>query len=304
MATKPLVGVALGGGVIRGMAHIGVLKAFKKAGIPVHMIAGTSSGSIIAALYAAGYSPERMEEIALELKYKNVFDFQSTLINLLLIAGEFIANALHLKFPFHRPLGLMKGRKLETQLNRLLGKDRVFGDTKIPLGVAAVDTTDGALVIFVENNPTMRTILPPKDAFIKSEPIVRAVRASSSVPGIFEPVRIGKRILVDGGVRDNIPAYVLRRMGADFVISVDVGYDGSRSHYIGNIFDVLSQSFDILMSESINIKLVRYTDVVIRPVIKNMGPWDFHRIDYAIKRGELAAAKAVEQIKFKLDQLN
>jgi len=298
MSTRPLVGLALGGGVVRGMAHIGVLKALKRAGIPVHMVAGTSSGGIVAALLAAGNSPERIEEIALSLRARDMFDYGATLVNLMLMSGKVIADFLGLPFPFRRPLGLMKGNKLEAWVNRLVGRERLFGETVMPLGITAVDVRNGQLVVFVEKKPTTRTVLPPGDAFIKGQPVALAVRASTAVPGIFEPVRLGDRLLVDGGVRDNVPAYVLRKMGADFVIAVDVGYDGHLQHNTGNITDVLIQSFEIVMSESINTKLEHYADVVIRPEIK-MSPWDFSRAGYCIGRGELAASKALEEIKSK-----
>jgi NTE family protein len=297
MMTGPLVGLALGGGVMRGMAHIGVLKVFLKSGIPVHMVAGTSSGSIVAALYASGYSPERMEEIAAGLRPRDIFDYGSSLIGL--IIKEIIAGMLPLPSVPRRRLGLMQGKKLEALLERLLGKDRLFSETKVPLGITAVDARDGTLVIFSGDAPTIRTVLPPEDNFVTNVPVAKAVRASIAVPGIFEPVRLDDRILVDGGVRDNVPSYVLRRMGADFVIAVDVGYDGVQQRRIDNIIDMLTQSFELVISEGINLKLERYADVVIRPVIK-MSPWDFEKIEYCIRRGELAAAGAVEEIKQKL----
>lgn len=301
MSKKPLVGLALGGGVLRGMAHIGVLKVFKKAGIPVHMVAGTSSGSIVAALYSSGYTPEQIEEIALSLKSRDVFDCGSSLYNLALMAGKVLADFLHLPFPFRRPMGLMKGKKLEALATRLLGKNRLFAETRIPLGITAVDVRDGRLVVFMENQTALQTVLPPEDAYIKGGVVVQALRASTAVPGIFEPVLIGERILIDGGVRDNVPADVLHQMGADYVIAVDVGYDGHTLHNVKSFFNVIMQSFDIVMSESLNLKLEEYADVIIRPVI-NMDPWDFSKTRYCIAQGELAASKALEEIKAKLTE--
>ncbi len=301
MAGKPSVGLALGGGFLRGTANIGVLRVLKEEGIPVHMVAGSSAGSIVAALCASGYSPERMEKIAVKLHFRDIFDYGSTLVNLLLIAGEFLAGFLHLPFPMRRPLGLMKGNKLEALVNKWVGRNRLFDDTEIPLGITAVDARDGALVVFLSGKPLLRTVLPPEDVIIRGEPVARAVRASAAVPGLFEPVRLGERLLVDGGVRDNVPAYVLRRMGAEFVIAVDVGYDGREMRCPDNIIGVLSQSLDIIASEGINLKLEEHADVVIRPVIRNMGPWDFDKIKYCIRQGEQAAAAAVDGIKRQLN---
>ncbi|MFA7467119.1 MAG: patatin-like phospholipase family protein [Desulfotomaculaceae bacterium] len=301
MVNGPAVGLALGGGFLRGVAHIGVLKAFQKSGIPVHMVAGTSAGSIVAALYAAGYTPSKMEEITFALNPWDVFDYGPAAVNLLLMSVDCLCQLLRIPFPGRRPLGLMNGCKLKALMNRLLGKQRMFGETKIPLGITAVDARDGTLVIFREEAFEVRTIIPPKDVFVQEMPVATAVRASTAVPGLFEPVRMGERLLVDGGIRENIPAYVLRQMGADLIVAVDVGYSGHLPHPVGSIVDILTQSLEIVSSESINLKLEQYADVVIRPVIKNMGPWDFDRIDYCIHQGETAAEAMVDEIKRRLE---
>lgn len=302
MTDGPQIGLALGGGFLRGAAHIGVLKTLRKAGIPVHMVAGTSAGSVVAALYAAGYGPEKMQEIAAGLRPGDLLDYGPAVTNLLLMAGDMLCEYLRLPFPGRRPMGLMKGARLEKMMHRLLGRDRLFGETEIPLGITAVDARDGTLVVFREGAPRARTILPPEDQVVKGVPVTTAVRASTAVPGLFEPVRLGERVLVDGGVRENIPAYVLRQMGADFVIAVDVGYSGQRAHRVERMVDVLTQSIEIVSSESINLKLERYADLVIRPVIKSMGAWDFHRIEYCIGRGETAAAGMVDEIRHRLEE--
>ena len=301
MSNEPAVGLALGGGFLRGVAHIGVLRAFQKSDIPVHMVAGTSAGSIVAALHAVGYTPDKMEEITFALHPRDVFDYGPAAVNLFLMSVDYLCQLLRIPFPGRRPLGLMNGCKLRALMNRLLGKQRLFGETKIPLGITAVDARDGTLVIFREDAFEVRTIIPPKDVFVREMPVATAVRASTAVPGLFEPVRMGERLLVDGGIRENIPAYVLRQMGADFIIAVDVGYSGHLPHRLENIVDVLTQSLEIVSSESINLKLEQYADLVIRPVIKNMGPWDFHRIDYCIHQGEAAAEAMVNEIKRKLE---
>lgn len=300
MPSKPLIGLALGGGVMRGMAHIGVLRALRDAGIPVDMVAGTSAGSIVAALCASGYSPRQMQEIVETLKTRDIFDYAPLLGNLFLIAGDTTAGLLRMPYPLRKPLGLMKGKKFDTLLNKWLGKTRLFAETKIPLAIVAVDIRNAAMVVFLDGNLTMRTVLPPENKFINDQKISLAVRASSSVPGMFEPVRLGDHLLVDGGLRDNVPASVLRSMGADIVIAVDVGYNGSSTHHVDNIFDVVVQSYEILMSESMNLKIERYADVIIRPVIK-MGPWEFEKIGYCIKQGELEARKKLDEIKRKIE---
>ncbi|MCG8401944.1 MAG: patatin-like phospholipase family protein [Firmicutes bacterium] len=305
MSDRPMVGLALGGGFLRGTAHIGVLKVFRRAGIPVDMVAGTSAGSIMAALYASGHSPEEMEKIALGLRHRDLFDYGPTLVNLLLIACDLLGQYTRLPVPGRRPLGLMKGAKLEAMLDRLLGKKRLLSETQIPVGITAVDARDGTLVVFRAGEDRERdtkgfTLVPPQDVYLRNVPLARAIRASIAVPGLFEPVKLEGRLLVDGGLRENVPSYVLRQMGADLVIAVDVGYDGHRAHALDNIVDLLVQSLEIVSSESINLKLERYADLLIRPVIKNMGSWDFGKVKYCIGRGEFAATNALDDIKKRL----
>lgn len=301
MSEGPKVGLALGGGFLRGTAHIGVLKVLHRAGIPVHMVAGTSAGSVVAALYAAGYSPAEMEEIALGLRPGDLFDYGPAVFNLFLLAGDMLCRRLGLPFPGRRPLGLMSGAGLERIMRQLLGRQRLFGETEIPLGITAVDARDGTLVIFREGAPRARTILPPEDHVTSGVPVATAVRASTAVPGLFEPVRLGERVLVDGGIRENIPAYVLRRMGAELVVAVDVGYSGQRVRRVEQIMDVLTQSLEIVTSEVINLKMERYAHLVIRPMIRNTGAWDFDRIGYCIGQGETAASGMVDEIRRQLE---
>ncbi len=303
MKNGPVVGLALGGGFLRGVAHIGVLKVFERAEIPVHMVAGTSAGSIVAALYAAGYKPEQMAGITSSLRPRDLFDYGSAVVNLLLMSADYLCRLLRVPFPGRRPLGLMNGGRLKALINKLLTNSQLNGAAKITLAITAVDARDGTLVIFREDAPGLLTIMPPGDVFVRKMPVATAVRASTAVPGLFEPVRMGERLLVDGGVRENVPAYVLRQMGADFIVAVDVGYNGYLPCLVDNIVDVLTQSLEIIASESITLKLEQYADLVIRPVIKNMSAWDFDRIDYCIQAGETAAEAAVDEIKRRLINL-
>lgn len=300
MKSGPVVGLALGGGFLRGVAHIGVLKAFERENIPVHMVAGTSAGSLVAALYAAGYKPEQMAQITTTLRPGVIFDYGRAVVNLLLMTADYFCRLLQIPFPGRRPLGLMNGGKIKALMNRLLDSPQLSGAVKIPLAITAVDARDGALVIFRENMDGMRTIFPPGDVVVHDMPVATAIRASIAVPGLFEPVQMGERLLVDGGLRENIPAYVLRQMGADFIIAVDVGFNGSLPYPIESIVDILTQSLEIISSESVVPKLEQYADVVICPVIKNMSAWDFDRLEYCIERGEAAARAAVDEIKRRL----
>jgi len=181
---RPKVGLALSGGGARGLAHIGVLKVLEREGIPVDFLAGTSMGGIIAASYAAGLSPEFMAAEAQRM---------GQLRNLITLMDRSLPR-----------LGLFEGQKVQEYLAKHLG-DITFDELKIPLALMAVDLETGEEVV------------------LRTGRVVDAVRATISLPGVFAPFRLDGRLLVDGGILNNLPADVVREMGADVVIAVDVG---------------------------------------------------------------------------------
>ncbi len=173
------VGIALGGGVVRGMAHIGVLSALEEAGIPIDMVAGTSAGSLIGTLYSSGMSPVTIKELGEHLRWWNL---------------------LKLVFPAQ---GFFSFDPLRDWIHNKLGIHQ-FSDLKIPLGVVATDIHTGNPVEFTEGW------------------VAPAVQASCSVPGFFTPVRFEGKLLCDGSLANTVPVSLLRSMGADFVIGVDI----------------------------------------------------------------------------------
>ena len=179
------LGLALGGGGARGLAHIGVLKVLDREQITVDVIAGTSMGGIVGALYAAGFSGERIEAEILRLSRSRLELVK--LIDLRLGAA-----------------GLLGGSRITEMLTGLLGADLTFTDLRIPFAVTGVDMLSGREVGLSEGK------------------VVEAVRATMSVPGLFTPVEIGSYLLMDGGVLNNVPVDVALKLGADAVIAVDV----------------------------------------------------------------------------------
>lgn len=175
------IGLALSGGVGYCMAHIGVFQALEKAGIKPNMIAGTSGGALIGALYASGIKPDRLEEIAKTIKW---------------------AKLMGLSFIFK---GLASSKPIEDLVKELLGKDRRFADLSIPLLVTAVDLISEEKVVFPEQD---------------SDTVALPVRASCSLPMIFAPVKYKEKLLVDGGMLVQLPTLELREKGAEFVIGV------------------------------------------------------------------------------------
>jgi NTE family protein len=242
------VGVALGSGLARGLAHIGVLKVLFDAGIRIDYLAGSSMGSVVAALFACGLKLKLIERLA-----------------------ESIPRRTWMDFTFPR-MGLMAGERLEELMQLLTGRRRIE-EMELPLAFVAVDLGSGGKVV------------------LRSGPAARAIRASCAIPGIFCPVKIDGKLLVDGGVLDRVPAGVVKEMGADLVIAVDV--DSFATEYkINHIFDVLSKTIEI-MSREISAAKQQVADVVITPDLSDIAPFHFHRASEIIARGEEAARQAL-----------
>ncbi len=250
--SRPKVGLALGSGAARGLAHIGVLKVLEREGIPIDAIAGSSMGSLIGTVYANGADLAMMEQLAIHLKRNQWLDFT---------------------FPRR---GLITGDRIR-ELVRLLTHGKNLEDLRIPTSVIATDLTNGERVVFTTG------------------PIDLAVRASVSIPGIFEPVEWEGRTLVDGGVIDRVPVSVVREMGADIVIAVDV-IPPTSGLKIRNIFDVIAQSLEV-MERQITSPQILTADVAIHPDLSDISPTAFTRVEECIRRGEEAALAKLDEIR-------
>ena len=255
-ATPLRIGLALGGGAAKGFAHIGVIKALEAQGIVPDFIAGTSAGSVVGSLYAAGFSGFELQKMAMELDERQVSDWSLP------------------------DRGVFKGEALQDFINKSVGGRPI---EKLPRGFAAVatDLRSGELVAFRTGNTGM------------------AVRASSSVPGVFQPVAINGREYIDGGAVSPVPVRTARAMGASFVIAVDISRrpaDGKTQ----STLDVLLQTFSI-MGQSIGRYEMTEADVVIRPVTAELPSTDFQARHKAVLEGEKAAAAAMSELKAKLE---
>ncbi|GAB4116331.1 MAG: hypothetical protein Kow00103_11910 [Candidatus Caldatribacteriota bacterium] len=176
-------GLALGSGSARGMAHIGVIETLEAYHIPIDMIAGTSMGALIGSIYASGVPIKKIKRIAMQVKKRAPFIiFDPTL-------------------PFS---GLVSGKRIDEMLEKIALKNKSFSDLKIPFAAISTDLTSGAKVILNQGS------------------VLKAVRASISIPGIFIPVKYQERYLVDGGIVDPVPVDVVEKMGADFIMAVSL----------------------------------------------------------------------------------
>jgi NTE family protein len=256
------VGLALGSGAARGLAHIGVLEVLEKGGIPIDLIAGTSAGAAIGAFYAQSREVSRLKELVLDLGWKRL----APLVDLALPKTGFIG-----------------GKKVREQLKSILG-DVEFGDLRIPLACVATDIMTGEEVVIDRGS------------------VLEAVMASGSIPVIFSVANLQGRYLVDGGLVTPVPVGVLRRMGADFVIAVNVIPDpAARSKHSEDfnkptIFSVIMQSFYIA-SHSLVAACLEEADLVIEPQVAHIGAGEFQRAQECIIQGEQAAQGRISEIK-------
>lgn len=188
------VGLALGGGAARGLAHIGVLEVLEEYRIPIHCIAGTSAGALVGGLCAAGVSATRMRTLAENLNWRTISSLSRPSLHL----NARTASVMGL------PLGILDLDRLIGWIEQVLGGSLTFDDLSIPFAAIATDIVSGEMIVMNQG------------------PIAPAIRASCSVPGVFTPCRREHRLLVDGGTVNNLPVAVVRQMGADYVISVDL----------------------------------------------------------------------------------
>jgi len=310
------IGLALGGGSARGLAHVGIIQTLEAYNIPIDIIAGTSIGSVVGSLYAAGASINQLEEAALSMKKSKTF----SLIDLALPHS-----------------GLISGKKIVEMLNDLALKDKTFDDLEIPFATVATDVESGAEVILNQGK------------------VIDAVRASISIPGIFTPVKYQDYYLVDGGVVDPVPVDVVQKMGADIIIAVSLAkinpyttvlmidketdhlkevenledlkinkeenpkfkdtekitslvdkekgilkqkIEQVKSKLEGpNIFEIINQSIDI-MEAKITDQCLEGADVVIVPFgIKEINLFDFDKAEMLIKGGIMATMINISEIK-------
>lgn len=290
--TKPVkVGLALSGGGAKGFAHIGVLKVLDEADIPIDVVAGTSMGSIVGGLYAIGYTPERLEKIALSKNWNNIFSNRPARQYQSILQKAYEEQNL-LTFPFsdgsvQLPRSIIKGQSIAMLLYRLTQPYHGANDfTKLPIPFAAIATN----LATGEGVRLDHGFLPD------------AIRASIAIPSIFEPVKIDTVSYIDGGIARNIPASDVRGLGADIVIASDVSSPLSPVDSLNSFISVMSQSvgFQIDASKEQQRKL---TDVIIRPNIKEYSPADFDKAEILIRRGEQAARKMLPQLKQMADSI-
>lgn len=290
---RPKVGVALSGGGIRGLTHIGVLKCLIANGISIDYISGTSAGAIVAALYACGFTPQQMELIAKKIKTSELVDLKMTVSDLFKHGMKWLLSGMS-RFWSVLPNGLVKGDKIERYLSSLW-QERTMRETIIPLAITAVDINSADTVFFTSPLPGSRGILNAR--YYHNALITDAVRASISIPGVFFPKKYRGMTLVDGAVKNNLPTDILDHMGADIIIAVDLGYSGQPNYDIHSVGEILIQCIDIMNREVTLLKSEQHADVIIRPSIFDINFKDINNVSLSISRGEQATKEKLSEIK-------
>lgn len=253
---RPKVALALGSGGLRGLVHVGVLKVLVREHIPIDYVAGCSIGSLIGALFCAGLEPEIIHKLAKNLKRKHWLDF--VIPKMGIVSGQ---------------------RALETI--RLLTRQKIFSELKIPLAVVATELCQGKEHIFTEGE------------------VAAAVRASISVPGIFLPFELEGQTYIDGAVVNPTPVDAARAMGGDIIIGVDLAHAGTVCS-ITNVFDVVIQSIDIMEREIFKHRN-QHCDILIQPDVAHIAPSSFDSIDECVAIGEQAAETVIADIRRLMD---
>lgn len=281
-----LIGLALSGGALRGAAHIGVLKALGEAGIPVHIVSGTSAGSLVGGFLAAGRSVEDMEAEALTLDDR-LLDFNSTGA-----AKAIVGSVFGRRTAFG---GVFKGNEVY-KLARRMTHGINIKDAPVPVALCAVDLNSGETVYFTNVGIPS---LPGEYLIVNDADMALAITASCTIPAVFAPRPFGAMSLVDGGVTDYVPVKILRDMGADFVIAVDLGREAGKGELPDNLLEVSSRSLD-LMGRRLAENSLQYADAVIAPIVSDIGLFDFRRAGECIARGYKAAKRLVPTIKMQM----
>lgn len=283
---RPHVGLVLGGGGARGTAHIGVLQVLEEHRIPVDSVAGTSMGALVGGMYATGRSPVEMEAVMRALQWGRLFrDAADRAERPMRRKRDDIANlgGAELGFRDRRlalPRGALQGHRLLLWLRRqTLGVAGVDDFSKLPLPFAAVATD----------------IVSGERVVMRGGDLALAMRASMAVPGVFAPIRVDDRLMVDGGVVENVPVRVARELGAERLIVVDVGAPLLKEEQLGSPLSVTVQMISVLMKHESDRILAELgpDDVLIRPQLGDFSSADFENSLSTIAIGRAAAEAAL-----------
>jgi NTE family protein len=283
-APRPRVGVAFGGGSARGLAHVGVIRWFEEHRVPIDLVAGTSMGGLIGGGFASGMSAEELSALLAQTDWDEMFGSSPFRYKNVRRKEDARAYPSRIEFGVKHgialPLALNNGQQVDFLLARIAGPYATlpsFDELPSPFRAVAVDLVTAEQVV------------------LDRGVLASAMRATMSLPGIFPPVERDGRVLVDGGALNNVPADVVRAMGADVVVAVNVGHATDPRKVSRSLLGLMSQTVDVMMQASTRAAM-RAADVVITPTLEDFASLDWRR------SGELDAAgyRAAEALKEKL----
>lgn len=259
---RPRVGLVLSGGGARGLAHIGVLKVLEREKVPVDLIVGTSVGAIVGALNAAGVPARDIENLSADVGWSQLTDLSTARVVRLLVTER-----------------LLSTQKMEGYLESHIG-DKKFADLKTEFACVAADLRTGEQIVLREGS------------------VALAARASATMPGLFEPVPFRHRLLIDGGIVDNVPTDVAKRLGVDFMICVYTPADFSR-HSVSNVLGTLTQALYI-QGQVISEERLGLADFVLRPDVSDVSAMELWRSRECVEAGQRAAEAAWPEMRRRL----
>lgn len=282
------IGVALSGGGIRGIAHAGVLRALEENGIKIDIIGGTSCGSMVASLYAMGYTPHYIY-ILFKRYAKDI-----AALNTKPIISGLQSHFFKSKKVFS---SLKDGEIIETVYNKLALRKGIknVNEIQMPLVIPSVDITESKEYVFTNSIPENAE---DKLQYITDITVGKAVRASSSFPAVFNPCLMGTHAFMDGGALDNVPVNEVRKQGADKVIAVK--FDADSVDENSNIMDIVMKTIDI-MGSKISEESLEMSDIVLNVYTDKVGLLDIEKLDNCYKYGYNCVVKNIDKIKEALD---
>jgi NTE family protein len=289
LKTQQKIGLVLSGGGARGAAHIGVIRELERQNIHIDYIAGTSMGAVIGGLYASGMSVDQIEQAYRSIDWKNVLN-DSPPRQDLSMRRKFDQSVFQLdkkvgikNGKINVPAGIIRGQKLELELQKLLmhvAEVNDFDQLVIPFRSIASDIASNQVVV------------------IGSGSLSQALRASMAVPGVFTPVKVNNRLLVDGGITNNLPVDVVRKMGADIVIAVDIGSSLLKMDETVSIFTVAEQLTNILVRRTTDqqTNTLVNDDILIIPELGKYSAGNFVDSASLIQKGEDATQEKISRL--------
>ena len=287
---RPKIGLVLSGGGARGAAHVGVLKILEENQIPIDMIAGTSFGDIVGGLYASGYSANELEGLLADIDWQETLTSQIPR-NKRSFRRKLDDNGFLIKFnigvkggELKLPSGLITPYNLRLTMRDLIKNVATvhnFDNLSIPFRAVATDIETGKAIVLGSGN------------------LDTAMIASMAVPALFPPVMLDEKLLVDGGVANNVPIDVARSMGADIVIVVDISTPLMKKDDITSFTSVIDQLTMLMTNQTSKAQIATLTDkdILITPELEDIGLVDFDRIQEAVPKGVASAQKALPRLK-------